>query len=140
MKLPMTSLLQAYGQLLRLGGPALGLLVLVLDPRWAGQLPGTALLVLAVVLLRVTPIRLSKYSYLTQTGLAVLSGAIVVGPGPVVAALLVGVIASDALVLRKDLRAAIVNAGREVIAFVSAFGVYALVLRLSGDPGLTVDF
>ncbi len=140
MKLPISRLLQAYGQLLRLGGPALGLAVLALDTRWTGQLAGTALLVMAVALLRVTPIRLSKYSYLTQTGLAALSGAVVLGPGPVVAALLLGVLASDALVLRKDLRATIVNAGREVIAFVSAFGIYALVLRLSGDPGLTVDF
>src|SRR5687767_10461806 len=140
MKLPIAGLLQAYGQVLRLGGPALALLVLALDTRWTGQLAGTALLLAAVVLLRVTPIRLSKYSYLTQTGLAALAGAIVLGPGPVVLALLLGVIASDAVVLRKELRAAIVNAGREVIAFVAAFGVYALVLHLSGDPGLTVDF
>jgi len=140
MKLPMTRLLPMYGQVLRFGGPALALLVLALDTRWAGQLAGTALLTGAVVLLRITPIRLSKYSYLTQTGLAALSGAIVLGPSPVVAALLLGVIASDALALRKELRAALVNAGREVIGFVAAFGVYALVLRLSGDPGLTVDY
>ena len=140
MKLPIARLLQVYGQILRLGGPALALLVLALDTRWTDQLAGTLLLLAAVVLLRVTPIRLSKYSYLTQTGLAALAGAIVLGPGPVVLALLLGVIASDALVLRKELRAAIVNAGREVIAFVAAFGVYALVLHLSGDPGLTVDF
>ena len=105
--------------LLRFGGPALALLVLAAghaldraarrDARCSSA---------AVVLLRVAPIRLSKYSYLTQTGLAALVGAVVLGPSPVVAALLLGVLASDALVLRKDLRAAIVNAGREVIAFV----------------------
>ena len=133
-------LLRAYAAVLRFGGPAVALLALALDDRWIHQAGGTALLVLAVVLLRITPIRLSKYSYLTQTGLAVLSGAVVLGPSSVVAALLVGIPISDTAVLRKEFRAAIVNAGREVIAFASAFGIYALVLRLSGDPGLDVDY
>jgi methyl-accepting chemotaxis protein len=140
MKLPIPQLLQAYGQVLRFGGPALALLVLALDTRWADRLAGTGLLTAAVILLRITPIRLSKYSYLTQTGLAALAGAVILGPSPVVLALLLGVMASDAMALRKDLRASIVNAGREVIGFVSAFGIYALVLRLSGDPGFGVDY
>ena len=133
-------LLKAYGNFLRFGGPAVALLALALDDRWIERASGTALLTFAVVLLRSAPIRLSKYSYLTQTGLAVLAGAVALGPAPVIAALLVGIPVSDSIVLRKEFRAAWVNAGREVIAFASAYGVYALVLRLSGDPGLDVDY
>ena len=138
--LSIATLLRAYGNVLRFGGPAIALLALALDDRWIERAGGTALLTVAVVLLRITPIRLSKYSYLTQTGLAVLAGAVVVGPASVIAALLIGVPVSDTLVLRKEFRAAIVNAGREVIAFAAAYGIYALVLKLSGDPGLDVDY
>ena len=140
MIIPIQSVLRTYGQLLRFGGPALALLILALDTRWVAQPVGTGILLAAIVLLRITPIRLSKYSYLTQTGLAALSGALILGPSSVVVSLLLGVIVSDTLVLRKDLKIGIVNAGREVIGFASAFGIYLLVLRLGGNPGLSVDF
>jgi methyl-accepting chemotaxis protein len=64
----------------------------------------------------------------------------VLGPSPTVLALLLGVFLSDVLVMRKELRAAFVNTGREVIAFVAAFGAYALVLDLTGNPGLDINF
>ena len=41
----------------------------------------------AMVLLRTAPVRLSKYSYLTQIGIPALVGAVTVGAAPVVAAL-----------------------------------------------------
>src|SRR6185312_12673201 len=61
-------------------------------------------------------------------------------PAPVVFALATGVFACDLLWLRKHVASALVNAGREVIAFIAAFGVYALVLQLSGNPTLSLDF
>jgi hypothetical protein len=93
-----------------------------------------------VLVLRAAPVRLSKYSYLTQTGIPALAGALTIGPSAVVLALAAGVFASDVLWIRKPVAAATVNAGREVIAFLSAYGVYALVLRLSGTPSLSLDF
>lgn len=140
MNLPVQSLLRVYGLILRIGGPALGVLILALDRRWLDVPAGTALLIGAVVVLRSTPIRLSKYSYLTQTGLAALAGAVILGPAPVVAALLAGIVISDVALLRKEFRSAVINAGREVIAFASAFGIYAAVLHLSGDPDLSIDY
>lgn len=132
-------LLRWYARFLQFGGIVLALTVLVLDRRWLDQTLGTPLLLAGVVLLRATPIRLSKYSYLTQTGLAALAGALVLGPSPVVLALLLGVMGSDLLILRKAARVAQINAGREVIAFMGAYGLYSMVWELTGRPGLGLE-
>ena len=84
--------------------------------------------------------RLSKYSYLTQSSIPALVGAVCVGPAPVVVALWAGVFISDVLWLRKLARAGLVNAGREVLAFVASYGPYAAVLALNGKPELSLDF
>lgn len=140
MTVAVSRLLDGYARTLQIGGLLLAALVLATDHRWLHQPLACLILLVSVLLLRAGPVRLSKYSYLTQTGMPVLAGAIAVGPSPVVLALAFGVAACDLIWLRKHPRAALVNAGREVIAFVSAFGAYAVVLRLSGTPGLSLDF
>lgn len=139
MTIPVLTLMRTYASVLRIGGLGLAAIVLALDTRWLAYPIGSGLLAVAVVLMRITPIRLSKYSYLTQTGLPVLAGAVILGPSSVVFALVCGVLTSD-LLLRKDWVAATVNAGREVIAFTAAFGVYSVVLRQSGATRLDIDF
>lgn len=113
---------------------------LLVDFRWLAQPVPTLAILFAVVALRASPVRLSKYSYLTQHGVPVLVGVLVAAPSQVVAGLAAGVYVVDTLWLRKPMGAGLVNAGRETIAFVAAFGVYALVRDLSGMPGLGLDF
>src|SRR5690606_3104302 len=137
---PIARIVRWYALALRAAGIAFGLLALAVDRRWLEHPVSSLLLIAGVVLLRITPIRLSKYSYLTQTGLAALVGGVLVGPSAVILGLLVGIPISDTVILRKELRSASVNAGREVLAFAAAFGIYAVVLDRSGDPGLTIDF
>ena len=132
-------LLDRYAGALVLGGLAVAAASLALDPRWLAQGPADLVLIAAVILLRATPIRLSKYSYLTQTGLAALVGAVSVGPGPVIVGLVVGILTVDLAILRKPLRSAMVNAGREVLAFAGAFGAYAVVLRFGDNGELTLE-
>lgn len=139
-RLAVPRLLAAYARALRIGGLGLAAVVLATDLRWLQQPIACLVLLGAVLLLRAAPVRLSKYSYLTQTGIPALAGALTIGPSAVVLALVAGVFASDLLWARKPVSSALVNAGREVIAFVSAYGVYALVLRLSGNPTLSLDF
>ncbi|HET7603729.1 MAG TPA: methyl-accepting chemotaxis protein [Gemmatimonadales bacterium] len=140
MTLRVPALLRWYAFALQAGGLLVAGLALLLDARWMDQPVGVALLVAGTLAVRAAPIRLSKYSYLTQTSLAALAGAAILGPGPTVLALLLGVALSDVVLLRKELRSALVNTGRESIAFVAAFGLYALVQRLTNAPGLGVDF
>ena len=140
MTMKMSRLLYQYGQVLAVGGLILTLLILVLDRRWMTQPISTLVLMVTILALRAVPVRLSKYSYLTQSGVPALVGAVCIGPAPVVAALWVAVATADVFLLRKQSRAGLINAGREVIAFVAAFGPYAAILALGNTTVLSLDF
>jgi len=129
-----------YSRGLAIGGPAVLLAVLVADPRWTDQLAEIAILVSAAVALRGLQIPLSKYSYLTQTGLVALTGSLLVGVPATALAIAVSVLVADWLWHKKMFSAALVNLGREVLALVGAYGVYALMVRAAGvAPGLHVE-
>ena len=129
-----------YSQALMYLGPVLVLAVLVVDPRWVGQLPELIVLIGAAIALRGLQIPLSKYSYLTQTGLVALAGSLVVGLPATVVAIGVSTVITDLAWLRRTAHAAAVHAGREVVATVAAYGVYAAVVHASGaPPGLHLE-
>ena len=134
-------LVTIYSQALAIGGPVVLLAALIADPRWTGQLFDMAGMLVAAMLLRGAQVPLSKYSYLTQTGLVALAGSLLVGVPATAVAVAGGTLAADWLWQKKMFRAALVNLGREVIALVGAYGVYAGALRLSDvvAPGLRVD-
>ena len=140
MTINLSVLLRYFTTAMLVGGSVLTAAVLLWDQRWLEQPISTALLMLSILLLRGVPVRLSKYSYLTQSGIPTLVGAVCIGPAPVVAALWVGVVAADVFWLRKQPRAGVINGAREVIAFVAAFGPYAAILSLNQTSELTVDF
>src|SRR3954463_2957489 len=140
MTIKVQRLLNGYSRMLSLGGLVLLGGVLLVDTRWMAQPLSTAVLMLTIFALRAVPIRLSKYSYLTQSAVPALVGAVCIGPSPVAAALWVGVAASDVFGLRKQPRAGLINAGREVIGFVAAYGPYAAILAMGGTTELTLDF
>jgi methyl-accepting chemotaxis protein len=139
MKDRVQELVSRYAQVLGFGGLAVALAALAVDTRWVAQPVSTLILFASVVALRASPVRLSKYSYLTQSGVAAIVGGLTIGPSPVVLALWAGVFTSDVLWLRKLPRAGFINAGREVIGFTSAYGPYAAVLALTGRPDLSLD-
>ncbi len=140
MSVDVGTLLERYARLLTVGGAVIAVAALVVDLRWIDQPVAVILLTLMVLALRAAPIRLSKYSYLTQTGIPVLVGAVTVGATPVVLALYLGVLGADVVWLRKLPRAGFINAGREVTGFVAAFGAYATVHHFSGTPTLSLDY
>jgi methyl-accepting chemotaxis protein len=139
-KISLQRLMAQYTQVLAVGGLMLLVLALLVDRRWIGHPVSTALLAASIFALRAVPVRLSKYSYLTQSAVPTLVGAVCVGPTPVLAALWIGVAGGDVFVLRKQPRAGLINAGREVIGFKAAYGPYAAILSLSGGSELTLDF
>jgi methyl-accepting chemotaxis protein len=129
-----------YSRFLTYAGPALILAVLFADPRWLGQIPEIVVLTTVGVLLRGLQIPLSKYSYLTQTGLVALVGSLVVGLPAAMVAVGVSTVVADTLWLRKAASAAVVNAGREVVTTIAAYGIFAAIVRASGaGAGLHVD-
>jgi methyl-accepting chemotaxis protein len=130
-----------YSRTLAVAGPIVLVAVLIADPRWTGQPLDVVGLAVASLLLRGAQVPLSKYSYLTQTGLVALAGSLLVGVPATTLAMACGVLGADWLWQRKMFSAALVNLGREVIALVGAYGVYAATLRVSGvtTPGLHVE-
>lgn len=128
-----------YASALALSGPLLAVAAGWVDPRWRQYLFAGLAILTATALLRITSIRLSKYAYLSQTGIPALVAAFV-APGSVgVLGLVGGVVLADFGLLRKPLLAGAVNAGREAIAFAVAYGFYSLALRLSGSTSLSLD-
>src|SRR5207244_3902702 len=134
-------LVVVYSRALAIGGPLLLVAMLIADPRWTGQLLEIVVMMVAAVLLRGAQVPLSKYSYLTQTGLVALAGSLLVGAPETALAVAGGVLAADWLWQKKMFRAALVNLGREVVALVGAYGIYAGALRVSdvSSPGLHVE-
>lgn len=139
MVLDLRRLLRAYALVTVVGGALLLVATLATDRRWLDHLLLTACLAGLALGLRAAPVRLGKYSYLTQTGTAALLGAISIGPAGTALALFVATLVADGAWLRKLWWVGAVNAGREVIAFVAAYGAFATAMRLTGDPGLTVE-
>ncbi|HUK20180.1 MAG TPA: methyl-accepting chemotaxis protein [Gemmatimonadales bacterium] len=129
-----------YSVALRWVGMAVLVAALIADPRWVHQIPAVLLLIIGGLVLRALQIPLSKYSYLTQTGLIALAGSLVIGLPAAALAVGVSTFFVDWGWLRKSGRASSVNAGREVIATIAAFGVYATILHVSGvPPSLHID-
>jgi methyl-accepting chemotaxis protein len=124
-----TRLIDLYGRGLRYASPLLLGAVLAADTRWTGQLLEVLLLTVCSVGLRGAQIALTKYSYLTQIGLPALTGSLLVGLPATALAVGVGTLCADWVWQRKAFRAALINAGREVVALVAAFGVYAVLVR-----------
>jgi methyl-accepting chemotaxis protein len=108
--------------------------LLVADPRWAAHPAGLVVLAVATLLLRARPIALTKYSTLSGVAVASLSGALVLGASAAALGVWTGVLAADWLLQRKALAWAWVNAGREALALISAFGLYAAAAVLLGVP------
>jgi len=137
---PIPLVLRWYARFLMGTGGIVAAATLLLDLGWRAAWLGTLVTAAAIALLRVGPVRLSKYSYLTQSAIATLAGCLILGPSPVVVALTAGVFLSDGLLLRKPVWVAAINTGREVLAFAAGYGIFAVVWRLSGMPGLSLDF
>ena len=90
-----------YARALSVGGTLVTLLILLLDQRWLELPASTAVLATLALFLRLGPVRLSKYSYLTQSGIAALGGAVVLGGSTTVAALFAGTLL-EAVVLGEE--------------------------------------
>ena len=132
--------LGVYTKILAWGGSALLIALLLSDRSWMEQPWITLFMLGAIIALRRGQIALSKFSYLTQVGVVVLVGAVTVGPAPVAFALGVGIFTCDAFLLRKMLMASWINAGREVIGFVAAYGAYAFVFHSTGPSGVSLEY
>jgi hypothetical protein len=113
-------------------------MALVTGNAWAGTLIGVAIVLISAAGLRAFQIPLTKYSSLSLIGVAATGGALVIGaPGGAVA-LYLGVLLIDWLYHQKPAAAAWINASRETLSLVSAYGLYSFV-AVSTDAAATMS-
>ncbi|HKP15382.1 MAG TPA: methyl-accepting chemotaxis protein [Gemmatimonadaceae bacterium] len=125
------------------GGLGFVLLVsaLVVDTRWLGQAWGILAMLATIVFLRAQQIPLTKYGALNLLALPIVSGALILGAPATALAIYVGVLFADVAFLRRSAAIALINAGREVLALVSAYGAYswASVSMAAGGSGFNAE-
>ncbi|HEX8453627.1 MAG TPA: methyl-accepting chemotaxis protein [Longimicrobium sp.] len=92
---------------------------------WIAALAGTV----AVALLRLGAVPLSKFAYVTMTVVPVAPLVMMGEPAAAVLAAYLGTVAGDAL-RRKDMAPTLINAGRESLAAVAGAGVFAAVVSI----------
>jgi methyl-accepting chemotaxis protein len=122
-------------------GLALLVAALIIDTEWLDRGLAIAVLLAAVIGMRLQQLPLTKYGTLHLLAVPALAGALLVGAPVTALAMWLGIAISDGLLTRKGVQIAYINAGREVVALLAAYGVYAWgVVSLSdGQTGLTSD-
>jgi methyl-accepting chemotaxis protein len=137
----MKTFLTAYARIV--GALGLGLLVaaLIVDTRWTGQTWGIVAMLVTIMFLRAQQIPLTKYGALNLLALPVVSGSLILGAPAAALAIYVSVLFADVAFLRRSAGIAWINAGREVVALLAAYGAYAWasVSMSAGAVGLSAE-
>ncbi len=122
----MNVFLAAYARAVGILGGVVLAATLIADSRWHEQLIAIGVLTATVVFLRMQQIPLTKYGSLNLLSMPALAGALIAGAPASALALWVGLLAADALLIRKGWDIALINAGREVVALIASYGMFAL--------------
>ncbi|HVT38110.1 MAG TPA: methyl-accepting chemotaxis protein [Gemmatimonadaceae bacterium] len=133
------TLLLLYARLVPLAGAA-ALVVAVLLQRGAPlRAVPLALMIALTVGLRRFQFTVTKYTTMNFLMVVATGGALIAGPETAGVALFLGLMASDWLLLRKGLRPAWINAGRDTLALLASYGVYAwAATSLGADRGAAI--
>jgi methyl-accepting chemotaxis protein len=125
------------------GGLGVVLLVaaLVMDRHWLAQPWGIVAMLAMIIFLRAQQIPLTKYGALNLLSLPIVAGSLILGAPAAGLAVYIGILFADVAILRRGMVVAWINAGREVVALISAFGAYAWgsVSISEGGAGFTAE-
>ena len=121
----MNRLLSVYARSITLAGTLLLAATVWMDRAWMGHFVPLGVLFFATVLFRRFQLPITKYGALNLLGLLATGGALIAGPTPTALALFFGVLTGDWLMLRKEIGVAWINAGRETLALLAAYGIFA---------------
>ena len=130
----MQRFLETYTRVVGALGLGLLLAALSVDGRWAEQWPGLVIATVLTVVLRRSQIPLTKYSALNLLGTVAVGGALAIGAPATALGLWLGTILNDFFLRRKSLEYAAINAGREVVALIAAYGIFAWLTVVTDAP------
>ena len=121
----MRAFLTGYARAVGALGVGLLFASLFTDDRWRDQPLAIGVLLIAVLFMRIQQIPLTKYGALNLLSMPAVAGALVAGAPASALALWSGVFVADVLILKKGMEIAWINAGREVIALIAAYGIFS---------------
>ena len=128
-------MLAGYARVVPLVGTLLLLAGAWYDRSWLGHPAAVAGMLVGTVALRRFQLPVTKFSAVNLLGMIATGGALLAGPSAAALALAVGLFLGDWLVLRKEIVAAWINAGRETIALYAAYGLYLWASWTLGSGG-----
>ena len=138
----MKGLINWYGWIVAVLGSAALAGALGVDARWVHAPPTIIAAFVLTLVLRAFQIPLTKYSTLNLIPMVAVGGALIGGAVPTAIGLYGGIFFADWIALRKPARVGWINASRETLALLSAYGFFAAIVVSAGIPTggeLTVD-
>ncbi len=129
----------------RTATPPLGTIAVLVaafvDGRWWQHPFLTSGLIIAAMLARRFHLPVTKFTFIGVLGMVAVGGALVAGPAAAAIAVMLGVSIADGLLLGRGALPAWINASRESLALLSAFGWYAWARgpMLAGTDGLASE-
>src|SRR5690606_18511984 len=113
----------------------------VLDQRWLEHPLTTIGLIIAATAARRFHLPVTKFTFVGVLGMVAVGGALLAGPGAAALAVALGVGIADGLLLGRGALPAWINASRESLALLSAYGWYAWARgpMATGADGLLGD-
>ncbi|WKW12311.1 methyl-accepting chemotaxis protein [Pseudogemmatithrix spongiicola] len=106
-------------------GTAAVLAACLLDPRWWEHPLLTLGLIVAATLARRFHLPVTKFTFVGVLGMVAVGGTLLAGPAAAALAVAVGVMLADGVLLGRGALPAWINASREALALLAAFGWYA---------------
>ncbi|HET9683138.1 MAG TPA: methyl-accepting chemotaxis protein [Gemmatimonadaceae bacterium] len=137
----MRAFLTGYARTVGGLGAVLLVAALVMDRHWLAQPWGIVAMLAMIIFLRAQQIPLTKYGALNLLSLPIVAGSLILGAPAASLAVYIGILFTDVAILRRGAVVAWINAGREVLALISAFGAYAWgsVSIAAGGSGFTAE-
>jgi len=137
----MRAFLTGYARIVGGLGVALLVAALAMDRHWLAQPWGIVAMLAMIIFLRAQQIPLTKYGALNLLSLPIVAGSLILGAPAAALAVYIGILFTDVTLLRRGMVVAWINAGREVLALIAAFGAYAWgsVSISAGGSGFTAE-
>jgi methyl-accepting chemotaxis protein len=136
------TLLLLYARLVPLAGTVTLVVAILLQRGAPLRVVPLAVMIVLTIGLRRFQFTVTKYTTMNFLMVIATGGALIAGPETTGLALFLGLMAGDWLLLRKGVRAAWINAGRDTLALLSSYGVYAWAASALGPdrgPAIGTD-
>src|SRR5687768_2116066 len=116
-----------WARLLAIVGTLVLIVAVAGDPRWVDHPWALAIMTVSAALFRMRAVSITKFASLNVVQVVAMTGALAAGATTTAIALYAGVLIADVAHHRKTFTASWINASREMVTLLAAYGVYALV-------------